>query len=121
VSWGAQQGADARRLLAMVCRRGEIQGADVGNIRIARGFSVVEIATRSAEAFGKATQEPDPRNPRVFIRKDVDVTRVHSTARPLAGGPAPTVVAPSKHDPSKRKGHRLRAEVAPTGVASRTW
>src|SRR5689334_10400531 len=41
ISWGGEQGADARRLLAMVCRRGEVRGADVGNIRVARSFSTV--------------------------------------------------------------------------------
>jgi ATP-dependent RNA helicase DeaD len=70
VSWGGEQGADARRLLAMVCRRGEIRGMDVGNIRIARSFSTVEIAAHAADAFASAISKPDPRNPRVFIKRD---------------------------------------------------
>jgi ATP-dependent RNA helicase DeaD len=70
VSWGAEHGADARRLLAMVCRRGAVRGADVGAIRIARGFSTVEIATGVAAEFAAASRQPDPRNPRVFIEKD---------------------------------------------------
>ncbi|HEY3593727.1 MAG TPA: DEAD/DEAH box helicase [Polyangiaceae bacterium] len=69
VSWGAEHGADARRLLAMVCRRGSVQGADVGAIRIARGFSTVEIATGAAMEFARASRRPDPRNPRVFIEQ----------------------------------------------------
>jgi ATP-dependent RNA helicase DeaD len=70
ISWGGEQGADTRRLLAMVCRRGEVRGADVGNIRIARSFSTVEIAAHAADAFASAVAKPDPRNPRVFIKQD---------------------------------------------------
>jgi ATP-dependent RNA helicase DeaD len=70
VSWGGEQGADARRLLAMVCRRGEVRGADVGNIHVARGFSTVEIAANVADAFAETVARPDPRNPRVFIHRD---------------------------------------------------
>jgi ATP-dependent RNA helicase DeaD len=70
VSWGGEQGADARRVLAMVCRRGGIHGADVGNIRIARGFSIVEVASAVADAFAEASEQPDPRNPRVRIKRD---------------------------------------------------
>jgi ATP-dependent RNA helicase DeaD len=88
VSWGKEQGADARRLLAMACRRGGIQGTSVGIIRIARGFSVVEIATDVAEAFAHAAGQPDPRNPRVFIKRDVapsvktDATRERTSHGP---------------------------------------
>jgi ATP-dependent RNA helicase DeaD len=70
VSWGGEQGADPRRLLAMVCRRGEVRGTDVGNIRVARGFSTVEIAANVADAFAETVAKPDPRNPRVFIKRD---------------------------------------------------
>jgi ATP-dependent RNA helicase DeaD len=71
ISWGKEQGADARRLLAVACRRGGIQGTSVGIIRVARGFSIVEIATDVAEKFAEAAGRPDPRNPRVHIRRDV--------------------------------------------------
>jgi ATP-dependent RNA helicase DeaD len=68
VSWGQEQGADARRLLAMVCRRGGIRGSDVGAIQVERGHSTVDVASAAAEAFGAAAREPDPRDPRVVIR-----------------------------------------------------
>jgi hypothetical protein len=54
----------------MVCRRGEVRGSDVGNIRVARGFSTVEIAASVADAFAETVAKPDPRNPRVFIKRD---------------------------------------------------
>ncbi len=68
VSWGQIHGADARRLLAMVCRRGNIRGSDVGAIRVARTFSTVAVSGALATAFEKATRDPDPRDPKVRIR-----------------------------------------------------
>jgi ATP-dependent RNA helicase DeaD len=82
VTWGGEQGADARRLLAMICRRGEVQGTDVGNIRVSRGFSTVEIATNVADAFAETVAKPDPRNPRVFIKRD---TRPAPASAPESG------------------------------------
>jgi ATP-dependent RNA helicase DeaD len=70
VSWGQEHGADARRLLAVVCRRGGIRGSDVGAIRVARVYSVVEVGADVAERFAAEAQKPDPRNPRVLIKKD---------------------------------------------------
>jgi ATP-dependent RNA helicase DeaD len=71
VSWGGEQGADARRLLALVCRRGGVRGTDVGAIRVARRYSMVEIARGVADAFAEAAQEPDPRDRRVTIHREV--------------------------------------------------
>ena len=52
VSWGAHAGADTRRLLAMVCRRGDVSSDVVGAIRVAPKGSTVEISSSVA-----------PRNP----------------------------------------------------------
>ncbi|MBX3189957.1 MAG: DEAD/DEAH box helicase [Labilithrix sp.] len=68
VTWGQMHGADARRLLAMMCRRGGIRGSDVGAIHVARTHSIVEIAAPAAASFEQATREPDPRDPRVKIQ-----------------------------------------------------
>ena len=68
VSWGREQGADARRLLAMLCRRGNVKGSDIGAIRIARSHAIVGVSKAVAESFENAAAEPDPRNPRVTIR-----------------------------------------------------
>lgn len=82
VSWGQALGADARKLLAIVCRRGGIDGRDVGSIRIAPSYSVVDVRRSVAEAFEEAASKPDPRNPRVKIRRE----RVGTT--PLRETPA---------------------------------
>ncbi|MDF3070957.1 MAG: ATP-dependent helicase [Polyangiaceae bacterium] len=67
VSWGEQQGADARRLVAMLCRRGNIRGSDIGAIRVSRTSSTVEVSGAVARGFADAAREPDPRDPRVMI------------------------------------------------------
>lgn len=68
VSWGELHGADSRRMLAMLCRRGGIGSGDVGAIRIGRVASTVEIAADVAEQFGDAAGKTDMRDPRIVIR-----------------------------------------------------
>jgi ATP-dependent RNA helicase DeaD len=99
VTFGQEHGADARRLLAMICRRGGIEGRDVGAIFINRTFSTVNVARAVADRFAKAASEPDDRNPRVTIRKDHGVEQ----------RPAPRMDAPREE--------RMRAiPVAPREV-----
>ncbi len=69
VSWGKVHGAEVRRVLAMVCRRGEIQSNDVGSIHVAPMYSIVDVAETAAEAFAAKTGIPDPRDPRVTISR----------------------------------------------------
>jgi ATP-dependent RNA helicase DeaD len=112
VTWGGEQGADARRLLAMVCRRGEVRGADVGSIRVARGFSTVEIATDVADLFAETVAKPDPRNPRVFIKRDSNpapavVAEGGAAARPARPRPRSpfTRIITSGRPPAQRNEH----------------
>jgi ATP-dependent RNA helicase DeaD len=72
VSWGSRDGADPRRLLAIVCRRGKITGDDVGAIEIGERSTRVDIALHAAAQFADASQKPDPRNPQVLIRPWLD-------------------------------------------------
>ncbi|HEY3496265.1 MAG TPA: DEAD/DEAH box helicase [Polyangiaceae bacterium] len=69
VSWGQAQGADVRRLLPMLCRRGNIRGKDIGTIQLAPSFSFVDVATRVAADFERAARRPDPRDPSVTVRR----------------------------------------------------
>ncbi|MFO0664120.1 MAG: DEAD/DEAH box helicase [Polyangiaceae bacterium] len=68
VSWGEVHGADSRRLLAMVCRRGGIEGRDVGSIEVDKTYSIVQVSEDVAAGFQRAAGEKDPRDPRVIIR-----------------------------------------------------
>jgi ATP-dependent RNA helicase DeaD len=70
VSWGQRDGADARRLLAMLCRRGQIRGRDVGAIRVEGSYSLVQVANSVAPDFARSASRPDPREPDVVIRPD---------------------------------------------------
>jgi len=70
VTWGADQGADARRLLAIVCRRGGIRGIEVGAIRVGTWSSTVDVAAEVAERFAVAVAVADPREPNVVIAPD---------------------------------------------------
>jgi ATP-dependent RNA helicase DeaD len=80
VSWGQAQGADARRLLPMLCRRGKIRGSDIGSIELTPSFSLVEVATRVANEFERATQRPDPRDPAVIVRREANAPRAQRRA-----------------------------------------
>lgn len=69
VTWGEVHGADSRRLLAMLCRRGGIESADIGAIRIGRTSSSVEVASDVADHFAEFAGKPDARDPRIKIGK----------------------------------------------------
>jgi ATP-dependent RNA helicase DeaD len=86
VSWGGKQGADARRLLAIACRRGGIKGTQVGAIQIEADHSIIEVAGSVAKAFATQAARPDPRDRRVLIRP---------LTPPAKGG----------HAPPRRRGH----------------
>lgn len=69
VSWGAHAGADTRRLLAMVCRRGDVSSDAVGAIRVAPKSSTVEISSNAVQQFERAVTRPDKRNPQAQFRR----------------------------------------------------
>lgn len=82
VTWGGRHGADARRVLALACRRGNIRGTDVGAIRIDAMHSSIEIARAVADAFEREAGKPDPRDPRVRITR-ADRGPAHGGGAPL--------------------------------------
>ena len=95
VSWGQIHGADARRLLAMACRRGGIKGSDVGAIRVTRTYSTIDVSSAAAPTFAKATREPDPRDPRVKIRPASEVEHgdgAHEDGGPVAAKSTPNLI-----------------------------
>jgi ATP-dependent RNA helicase DeaD len=107
VSWGRKRLADPRRLLAMVCRRGQIRGSDVGAIRVDDVHSIVNVASHVAEAFARATAVPDPREPGVVIRRETEGPGAPAEARrPPPGRPhaPPRPYPPRTHSPKHRPG-----------------
>jgi hypothetical protein len=97
VTWGGVQGADARRLLAVACRRGNIRGGDVGAIRVEATYSLLDVARDVAAAFEAQAGRPDPRDPRVRI------TRADAESSPRPGArertPAPVDTRPPRPRP----------------------
>jgi ATP-dependent RNA helicase DeaD len=90
VSWGGRHGADARRLLAVVCRRGDVRGDDVGAIRVEAAYSLVDVAGPVADHFEQRAAEPDPRNPLVRITRApaaVPAPAGRAPGRAIRGGP----------------------------------
>ncbi len=85
VTYGANDGADPRRLVAMLCRRGGITSKQLGKIHVGATASVVEVAATAASGFERAVAAPDPMN------RGVTVTRAERGARvERAEGLAPT-------------------------------
>lgn len=56
---GRQQNAEARWLLPMICRRGEIDKRDIGAIRIYETHTEFEISAQAAEQFSVKIKRPD--------------------------------------------------------------
>jgi len=69
VSWGFKAGANPKRILAHTCRRGGINGKQVGAINIGAWRSVVNISTDVCDAFERAVAARDPQNPEVRFTK----------------------------------------------------
>jgi ATP-dependent RNA helicase DeaD len=67
VTWGREHGADPRRLLALICRRGGVERESIGAIRIGPRSSTVEVESGIAGAFASRASRPDPRDERVRI------------------------------------------------------
>jgi len=101
VTWGGRHGADARRVLALACRRGNIRGTDVGAIQIDATYSSIEIARGVADAFEREAAKPDPRDPRVRITRADRPPEAERPGRPSHAhaprGPAHGGGAPLRH------------------------
>ncbi len=93
INWGERHGADPRRLLALVCRKGGIRGSEVGTIRIGGNQSTFEVAAPVADGFAKAVQAPDTRDPKIRITPlDASPAPGNAPAGAPASAPAPAAV-----------------------------
>ncbi len=72
MSWGHMHGANPRKVLAVICRRGGVDSRKIGAIRIAERSSKFEVLASSADAFARAARKPDSRDPRIKIRPWMD-------------------------------------------------
>ena len=69
INWGLRQGANPKRILAVVCRRGDVNGRQVGSINIDAHSSTFEVRDDVAEHFARQAQLPDPRDPKIRVKK----------------------------------------------------
>ena len=75
INWGTQQGANPKRILAHVCRRGGITGDRIGSIDVAARGATFEVDRAVVRAFATRVRTPDRRDPHLVIRP-VDDARV---------------------------------------------
>ena len=69
VNWGFRDGANASRLLAAVCRRGEISSNAIGTIEIEPTSATFDVASEVAAAFEQKAQRRDKRDPKQRIER----------------------------------------------------
>ncbi|MFO1031750.1 MAG: DEAD/DEAH box helicase [Planctomycetota bacterium] len=70
INWGARDGADPRRILALVCRRGDIEGRLVGAIEVMPQATSFVIDPAVATAFAQRVRRPDRRDPHLVITRE---------------------------------------------------
>jgi ATP-dependent RNA helicase DeaD len=119
INWGEAEGADKRRILALVCRRGRVTGDQIGAIRVGREGSSFDVAAASAEMFAAAAKRYDPRNPELRIEPDRRGDRpaqaeAHERRAPRAPAQAEERAehrdSPREHAPKDRAEPRERAK-----------
>ena len=70
INWGGNQGATPSRVLAAVCRRGEVDGATIGAISVHPNATTFDVSAEVAEDFEAKAGRRDPRDPHSMIRRD---------------------------------------------------
>ncbi|HEX6810064.1 MAG TPA: DEAD/DEAH box helicase [Planctomycetota bacterium] len=68
INWGRETGASPQRLLAHVCRRGDVDSRAIRGIDIGALAATFEVASELAAGFARRVQGPDRRDPGVHIR-----------------------------------------------------
>ena len=86
INWGTRDGADARRILAHVCRRGDIDSKLVGAIQLQFAASTFDVADAVAAAFARRVMRRDRRDPHLVITRTYDRRRPATrSSEPEAG------------------------------------
>lgn len=118
INYGGRQGAAPNRILALVCRRGGIDGNAVGSIDIRDNGTTFDVRSDVAVQFEAAAQRPDPREPKLRIER----YREPAGGRPGSRRPGPFRQGPAFNDNrafakyhSGPKPHRALGKGAPRG------
>ncbi len=70
INWGTRDGADARRILAHVCRRGGVDGKLIGTIDVHATMTTFGVAATAAASFERRALRADHREPHLLIVRD---------------------------------------------------
>jgi ATP-dependent RNA helicase DeaD len=69
INWGHRDGATPQRLLAMLCRRGDVSSRAIGAIDIDHNTATFEVVDHVARDFEESATRPDDRDPHLHIRR----------------------------------------------------
>jgi len=69
INWGFSSGATPGRLLAHVCRRGDVSSSSIGALDISHSSTVFEVLASAATEFEKLARKPDSRDPHLHISR----------------------------------------------------
>ena len=101
INWGFSSGVTPARLLAHVCRRGEVTSSSIGSMDIGHHSSTFEVLADAATKFEQQARQPDARDPHVNISRykaprhqgpldkkgGAGPMHTHTKARHHSGGP----------------------------------
>ncbi|MEM1448233.1 MAG: DEAD/DEAH box helicase [Planctomycetota bacterium] len=70
INWGSNKGANPAKVLAQVCRRGDVPGDAIGAISVHPNATTFDVSEDVAAQFEARAGERDERNPHTLIRRD---------------------------------------------------
>jgi len=89
INWGFRNGANPRRILALICRRGNITSRMVGSIDMEPLTSSFEVDSSIANNFETAARQPDPQDPGLRISRGGNAPTSEPHRRPFDKHPRP--------------------------------
>ena len=69
LNWGHRGGATPQRILAVLCRRGDVSSRAIGTIDIDNDITSFEVSREVAREFERNATQPDERDPGLQIRR----------------------------------------------------
>jgi len=70
INWGPRDGANPSRIMAHVCRRGDVPSNMIGSISMDDNASTFEVANAVADEFAQRVQRRDRRDPHLIIHRE---------------------------------------------------
>jgi hypothetical protein len=118
VNRGVNQGATPGRILAELCRRGKVNGGDIGFIAIHPNASTFDVRSEVSVQFEENVGLRDSRDPNTLIRRDrgpMPSSEKIYTKKPYGSKPSS-----SKHSASKPAGKKTFKREGRTNLRARS-